>query len=61
MFGVFRNIDPTPPHRLASVYPPAFGAGEGHIRWVERGWGVNSSEDGRHCIRIFLTILVEAA
>jgi hypothetical protein len=37
MSGVFRNIDPPPPHRPASVYPPAFGAGGGHTRWVERG------------------------
>jgi hypothetical protein len=29
--------------------PPPFGAGGGHTRWVERGWGVNSSEDARHC------------
>jgi hypothetical protein len=29
MYGVFQNIDPTPPHRPASVYPPAFGAGGG--------------------------------
>jgi hypothetical protein len=30
MSGVFQNIDPPPPHRLANVYPPppAFGAGE---------------------------------
>jgi hypothetical protein len=34
MSGVFRNIDPPPPHP-----PPAFGAGGGHTRWVERGWG----------------------
>jgi hypothetical protein len=27
MSGVFQNIDPPPPHRPASVYPPAFGAG----------------------------------
>jgi hypothetical protein len=40
MSGVFRNIDPPPPHRPASVYvPPAFGAGGGHTRWMERGWG----------------------
>jgi hypothetical protein len=26
MSGVFQNIDPHPPHRPASVYPPAFGA-----------------------------------
>ncbi len=30
MSGVFRNIDLPPPHRTASVYPPAFGAGEDH-------------------------------
>jgi hypothetical protein len=35
-------------YRPASVYPPAFGAGVGHPRWVERGWGVNSSEDAIH-------------
>jgi hypothetical protein len=28
-----------PPHRPASVYLPAFGAGGGHTRWVEMGWG----------------------
>jgi hypothetical protein len=27
MSGVFRNIDPPPPRRPASVYLPAFGAG----------------------------------
>jgi hypothetical protein len=47
MSGVFRNIDPPPPHRPPSVY--AFGAGVGHTRWLERGWEVNSSEDARHC------------
>jgi hypothetical protein len=26
------EIDPPPPQRLASVYPPAFGAGGGHTR-----------------------------
>ncbi len=48
MYGVFRNTDPRPPHRPASVYPPAFGAGGGHTRWAVRGSGVNSSEDVRH-------------
>jgi hypothetical protein len=48
MSGVFRNIDQLPPHRPASVQP-AFGAVGGHTRRVERGWGVNSSEDARHC------------
>jgi hypothetical protein len=38
MSFVFQNIDPPPtPQRPASVYPPAFGAGGGHTRWVERG------------------------
>ncbi len=31
---------PSPPGEFV---PPAFGAGGGHTRWVERGWGVNSS------------------
>ncbi len=39
MSGVFQNIDPS---HSSSVYPPAFGAGEGHTRWVERGCGVNT-------------------
>jgi hypothetical protein len=43
-----------PPHRPASVYPTAFGAGRGHTRWVERGWGVNSSEDARHCSVLYI-------
>jgi hypothetical protein len=38
MSGVFRNIDAPPPA------PPGFGAGGGHTRWVQRGWGVNSSK-----------------
>jgi hypothetical protein len=37
------------------VYLPlAFGAGGGHTRWVERGWGVNSSEDARHCSVLYV-------
>ncbi len=48
----------TPPltaRRVCSVYPPAFGAGEGHTRWVERGWGINSSaEDTRHCSVLYI-------
>ncbi len=35
------------------VLPP-FGAEEGHTRWVERGWGVNSSEDARHCSLLYI-------
>jgi hypothetical protein len=44
---------PPPPHRPASVYPAAIGGG-GHTRWVERGWGVNSSEDARHCSVLYI-------
>ncbi len=28
--------------------------GGGHTRWVERGWGVNSSEDDRHCSVLYI-------
>ncbi len=55
MSGVFQNIDPPPPHPLATVYP-AFGAGGGHTRWGEGGWGVNSSEDARLCAETYITI-----
>jgi hypothetical protein len=43
-----------PPHRAASVYPPAFGAGGGHTRWVEWGWGVNILEDARHISVLYI-------
>jgi hypothetical protein len=49
MSGVF--IDPSPP---GECVPPAVGAGGGHTRWVERGWGVNSSEDVRHCSVLYI-------
>ncbi len=51
MSGVFQNIDPPPPSPPGecALYSPAFGAGGGHIRWVERGWGVNILEDAIHC------------
>jgi hypothetical protein len=56
MSGVFRNIDPPPPHRPASVYQRGgpFGAGGEHTRQVERGWWVNSSEDARHCSVLYI-------
>jgi hypothetical protein len=41
MAGVFQNIDPLPPS------PPG-GAGGGHTRCGEGGWGVNILEDERH-------------
>jgi hypothetical protein len=49
MSGVFQNIDPPPPHRQASVYPPAFGAGEDTFAGWREGGGVNILEDARHC------------
>jgi hypothetical protein len=50
MSGVFRKIDPHPltAWRVCTPSPQAFSAGGGHTRWLERGWGVNSSEDARH-------------
>jgi hypothetical protein len=44
-------LTPHPPHRPASVYPTAFGAGVGHTRWVEGGCGggANILEDARRC------------
>jgi hypothetical protein len=54
MSGVFRNIEPPPPHRPASVYPPPLVRGGGHTRWVERGWGVSSWEDARHCPVLYI-------
>jgi hypothetical protein len=48
MSGVLRNIDPPPAITARRVCTPAFSAGGGHNRWVERGWGVNISEDARH-------------
>jgi hypothetical protein len=40
MSGVLKNIDPPPPHRPASVYPTAFGAGGGHTSWVGGGGSI---------------------
>ena len=54
MSGIFQNIDLPLPHFPASVYPPAFGTGVGHTRWVERGWGVNILEDARHSSVLFI-------
>jgi hypothetical protein len=53
MSGVFRNIDPSTPSPPGEcVPPPPFGAGRGHTRWVERGWGVR--EDARHCSVLYI-------
>ncbi len=53
MSGVFQNIDPPTPSPPGECAPPAFGAGGGHTRWVERGVGVNVLEDARHCSVIY--------
>ena len=34
---------------------PAFGAGGGHTRWVERGWGVNILEDAKQCSVLYIS------
>jgi hypothetical protein len=39
MSGVFRNIDPPPPHRLASVYPPPLVRGEDRLAGWRGGGG----------------------
>jgi hypothetical protein len=55
MSGVFQNIDPPPPQSPPGErVPPAFGAGRGHTRWVERGWGVNILEDARHSSVLYI-------
>jgi hypothetical protein len=45
------NPHPSPP---GECVPPSLGAGVRHTRWVERGWGVNSSEDARHCSVLYI-------
>jgi hypothetical protein len=55
MSGVFRTIDPHPlTARRVCTVSPAFGAGGGHTRWVERGRGVKSSEDARQCFVLYV-------
>jgi hypothetical protein len=48
MAGVFQNIDPPPPDRPASVYPPPLVRGEDTLAGWRGGWGVNILEDARH-------------
>jgi len=51
-----KRPNPTPnPLTVRRVCPPpAFGAGGGHTRCVERGWGINCSEDARHCSVLYI-------
>jgi hypothetical protein len=53
MSGVFRNIDPPPPHRTASVYLRLWCGGRTHSLGGE-GVGGPSSEDARHCSVLYL-------
>jgi hypothetical protein len=48
MSGVFRNIDPPPPHRPASVYSLRLWCGGRTHSPGGEGVGVHSSEDARH-------------
>ncbi len=48
MAGVFQNIDPLPPRRPASVYPPPLVRGEDTLAGRRGGWRVNILEDARH-------------
>jgi hypothetical protein len=45
MSGVFQSINPPPPHRPASVYPPPLVRGEDTLDGRRGGWGVNILED----------------
>jgi hypothetical protein len=56
MSGVFQNNDPQAPTPSppGECVPPTFGAGGGHTRWMERGWGVNILEDARHCSVLYI-------
>jgi hypothetical protein len=57
MSGLFQNIDPPPPHRLAwRVCTPAFGAGGGEDKlggW-RAGGGSIVREDARHCSVLYI-------
>jgi hypothetical protein len=64
MSGVFRNINPPPPHRPASVYlpPPApMVRGEDTLAGWKGGSRVNSSEDARHCSALYMLVLCDCS
>jgi hypothetical protein len=54
MSGVFQYIDPPPPQRPASVYPPPLVRGEVTLTVWTGGWGVNILEDARHCSLLYI-------
>jgi hypothetical protein len=49
-----KSPTPSRPDECIPPPPPPCGAGGGHTRWVERGLGVNSSEDARHCSVLYV-------
>jgi hypothetical protein len=55
MSGVFQNIDPPPPHPLASVYPPPLLRREDTHSPGEQEVGVNILEDARHSSVLYST------
>jgi hypothetical protein len=44
---------PPTPSQPGECVSPLLWCG-GHTRWGERGWGVNSSEDARHCSVLYI-------
>ncbi len=53
MSGVFRNIDPPTPTPPGECVPPPLVRGEDTLAGWRGGWGVNSSEDARHCSELY--------
>ncbi len=52
MPGVFQNIDPPPPHPLASVHPTV--RGEDTLAGWKGVWEFNILEDAKHCSVLYL-------
>jgi hypothetical protein len=54
MSGVFQTIDPPPPLPPSECVIPRTKDGAIHTRRAVRGWGVNISEDARHCSVLYI-------
>jgi hypothetical protein len=54
MSVVFRNIDPRTPLTARRVYTPRLWCGGRTHSLGGEGWGVNSSEDARHCSVLYI-------
>ncbi len=52
MSGVFRTIDPLTARRVCT--PPPLVRREDTLAIVQSGWGVNSTEDARHCSVLYI-------